>query len=74
MKTKRLTFEENVRKTTIDCYNEENILHEEMDNSDSNSVSDLDQESDVILTQSNANIFMKKSLKVFRLKAAILGR
>ena len=59
-----LTFEENVRKTTIDCYNEENILHEEMDNSDSNLVSDLDQESDVILTQSNANTFMKKDLGI----------
>ena len=50
---------ENVSKTTED--NDEKILHEDIDNSDSNSIiEDLDQGTDAILTQTDTNIFNTK--------------
>ena len=41
--------EENISKTTAE--NDENIVLKDMDNTDSNSIGDFDQESDVILSQ-----------------------
>ena len=49
---------ENVSKTTED--NDGTTSHEDINNPDSNSVTDLDQESDEILIQRGTNIFMTK--------------
>ena len=51
IENKHLIVIENVSKINKEDDNEENILHEETDNTDSNSLIDLDQETDVILTE-----------------------
>ena len=51
-----LVYEENVSKTTED--DAEKILYEDMANTESISIEDLDQETDVILTQRDTNTFI----------------
>ena len=53
-----LVVEENISKTSDE--DDKNILLEEMDNADSNSEGDLEQETEVILTQKDINTFMNK--------------
>ena len=55
----RLVFEENISITSIED-DAENILHENLNSADSNSEADLEEETNVILTQKEINTFMNK--------------
>ena len=57
-----LVVEENTSKTTEE--DARNFFHEDMDNADSDSEADLEQEMDVILTQKDINTFMNKQQEI----------